>query len=160
MPSLPSGRAKRKVINPVPPLKKTIFASPQDVESAFYEALSRGDLEAMMAVWAEDEEIVCIHPGSGRISGYAAIREAWTQVFSNGQRLNVRYSLQNSHQDPLTAVHSVIEEIGLHNDPEQRAPVIATNVFVRSAVGWRMIVHHASPAPPDTFSDDAPSVLH
>lgn len=141
-------------------LKKTIFASPQDAEAAFYEALSRGDLEALMAVWAEDEEIVCIHPGSGRISGYAAIRDAWAQVFSNGQRLNVRHTLQSHHHDPLTAVHSVLEEIGLHNDPSQRAPVIATNVYVRGALGWRMIVHHASPAPPDTFSKDAPQVLH
>ena len=47
----------------------------------------RGDLEAIMSVWAEDEEIVCIHPGSGRVAGYTAIREAWSQVFGNGQRL-------------------------------------------------------------------------
>lgn len=141
-------------------LKKTIFASPQDVETAFYEALSRGDLEAIMSVWAEDEEIVCIHPGSGRISGYTSIREAWAQVFGNGQRLNVRHTLQSHHQDPLTAVHSVIEEIALQSEPDQRAPVIATNVYVRGALGWRMIVHHASPAPPDTLSDNTPQVLH
>ncbi|MCX7168975.1 MAG: nuclear transport factor 2 family protein, partial [Proteobacteria bacterium] len=39
---------------------KTIFPTPQDAEAAFYDALERADLEALMAVWAEDEEIVCI----------------------------------------------------------------------------------------------------
>ena len=33
---------------------KPIFPTPQDAEAAFYEALERADLEAMMAVWAED----------------------------------------------------------------------------------------------------------
>ena len=33
-----------------------IFPTAQDAENAFYEALERCDLEAMMAVWAEDEE--------------------------------------------------------------------------------------------------------
>lgn len=144
----------------MPAIKKTLFASPHDVEAAFYDALARGDLEAIMSVWAEDEEIICIHPGGGRLSGYTAIREAWAQVFGSGQRLNVRHSLQSRHQDPLTAVHNVVEEIALQTDPGQRAPVIATNVYVRSAVGWRMIVHHASPAPHGTQLEAAPSILH
>ena len=44
-----------------------IFPTPQDAESAFYEALERADLEQMMAVWSEDEEIVCVHPGGPRL---------------------------------------------------------------------------------------------
>ena len=35
--------------------------SPDDVEAALYEALQRGDIEALMAVWADDDEIVCVH---------------------------------------------------------------------------------------------------
>jgi ketosteroid isomerase-like protein len=142
----------------MPTMKKTIFATPQDVEAAFYEALARGDLESMMAVWAEDEEIVCIHPGSGRINGYAAIKESWAQVFGNGQRLNVRYTLQSRHQDPLTSVHSVIEDIALQTEPNQHAPIIATNIYVRGAMGWRMLVHHASPAPPETGAETNPTL--
>ena len=40
----------------------------QDAENAFYEALEHGDLEGMMAVWAEDEEIICVHPTGPRLS--------------------------------------------------------------------------------------------
>jgi ketosteroid isomerase-like protein len=60
--------------------KKPIFTSPQEAETAFYEALERGDLEAMMSVWSEDEEIVCVHPGGARLTGYALVREAWHHV--------------------------------------------------------------------------------
>ena len=43
-----------------------IFPTAQDAENAFYEALERADLEAMMSVWAEDEEIVCVRPAGIR----------------------------------------------------------------------------------------------
>ena len=54
--------------------KTIIFSTPDDAEQAFYEALSRGDLEAMMNVWAEDEEVVCVQPGGSRFTGLASIR--------------------------------------------------------------------------------------
>ena len=34
------------------------FSTPDQAEDAFYRALERADLSAMMAVWAEDEEVV------------------------------------------------------------------------------------------------------
>ncbi|MBI4984064.1 MAG: nuclear transport factor 2 family protein [Rhodocyclales bacterium] len=139
-------------------MTKAIYTSPQDVENAFYEALERADLEAMMAVWAEDEEIVCIHPGGPRFTGYAEIREAWRRVFAAGTRLHVSLSPPSVVMTPFTAVHSLVEQIGLAGDDSERAPVVATNVYVRGPLGWRMVVHHASPAPP--ISLDAPKTLH
>ena len=41
---------------------KELNGSAAEVEAAFYDALHRADLEALMALWADDEEIVCIHP--------------------------------------------------------------------------------------------------
>lgn len=139
-------------------MPKAIFTTPQDAETAFYEALERADLEAMMAVWAEDEEIVCIHPGGPRMSGYAAVREAWRRIFEGGTKLRVRLSNPNVMQTPFTAVHSVLEEISAADKDETRAPVVATNVYVRGPLGWRMVVHHASPAPP--AAPEAPKILH
>jgi hypothetical protein len=41
---------------------------------------------------------------------------------------------------------------------------VATNVYLRTAAGWRMIVHHASPAPapaePAPPRDAPPKILH
>ncbi|WIM06863.1 MAG: nuclear transport factor 2 family protein [Candidatus Nitricoxidivorans perseverans] len=139
--------------------QRPIFATPQDAETAFYDALERADLEAMMAVWAEDEEIVCVHPGGPRLTGYAAVREAWRRVFQSGRRLQVSVSHQTHVQGPFSAVYSVLEQVTMAEGGVVRAPVIATNVYVRGPMGWRMIVHHASPAP-SNMPIESPKVLH
>jgi ketosteroid isomerase-like protein len=139
--------------------KKPIFTSPQEAETAFYEALERSDLDAMMAVWSEDEEIVCVHPGGPRLTGYATVREAWRRIFEGGSRLKVQLLALSTVHGPFAAVHSVVEQIGVVGEKHLAAPVAATNVYVRGALGWRMIVHHASPVPPSSIGD-APSVLH
>ncbi len=138
---------------------KPIFPTPQDAEAAFYEAIERASLEMLMLVWAEDEDIVCIHPGGPRLTGYAAIREAWRRIFDGGPRMRIRLSGGTSVLTPFTAIHSAIEHVSLRNDESQRAPVVATNIFVRGALGWRMVLHHASPAPPDIVND-TPKILH
>ena len=139
-------------------MPKVIYTSPQDVETAFYEALERADLEAMMTLWAEDEEIVCVLPGGPRLTDYADIREAWRVIFAAGTKLRVQVSPPTVVITPFTAVHSLIEQIGIVGNEETRAPVVATNVYVRGPLGWRMIVHHASPAPPS--APEAPKTLH
>lgn len=139
--------------------KKPIYTSPQEAESAFYEALERGDLDAMMAVWSEDEEIVCIHPGSARLAGYAMVREGWRQIFEGGSRLKVQLLALSTVHAPFFAVHSLVEQISVIDEKHLAAPVAATNVYVRGAQGWRMIMHHSSPVPPNSIGD-APHVLH
>jgi ketosteroid isomerase-like protein len=139
--------------------KKPIFTSPQEVETAFYEALERGDLETMMNVWSEDEEIVCVHPGGPRLAGYALVREGWRHIFEGGTRLKVQLLALSTVHAPFTAMHSVIEQITVIGQKHLAAPVVATNVYIRGALGWRMIVHHSSPVPPSSIGD-APQVLH
>ncbi len=139
--------------------KKPIYTSPQEAEAAFYEALARGDLEAMMTVWAEDEEVVCVHPGGPRLTGYALVREGWRHIFEGGGRLKVQLLALSTVHGPFSAVHSVIEQIAAAGQKQLAAPVVATNVYVRGALGWRMIVHHASPVPPSSIGD-APQILH
>jgi ketosteroid isomerase-like protein len=136
-----------------------IFASPQDVEAAFYDALERCDLDAMMSVWAEDEEIVCIHPGGPRLVGFTMIREAWQRVFANGRKLRVRLSQQAAVTTPFSMVSTLLEHIANQGEENLSAPVAATNVYVRGALGWRMVAHHASPVPPDSIPE-APRTLH
>ena len=50
-------------------MKNVLFKTAQDAETAFYEAQEKADLDAMMAVWADDDDIVCVHPGGMRLSG-------------------------------------------------------------------------------------------
>ena len=124
-----------------------IFATPQDCEAAFYDALEKSDLEAMMSVWAEDEDVLCIHPGGPRVCGHAAIREIWRQMFAGGARLAVYVGQVMATQAMMMAVHSVHEFISMKGEPRPAHPVVATNIYIRSGNGWRMIVHHASATP-------------
>ena len=136
-----------------------IFPTAQDAENAFYEALERGDLEGMMAVWAEDEEIVCVHPGGPRLSGPDEGRSSWARIFSAGAGPRVHITQQVAVTAMMIAVHSVHENFSIEGDARGQVPVIATNVYLRTAAGWRMIVHHASPAPvqpPPTQPQEAP----
>lgn len=144
---------------------KSSFPTPQDAESAFYEALESGDLEAMMEVWADDEEIVCVHPGGPRIAGYERVRDSWAQILSSGQRLKIQLSEQVYLQSMMLSLHSLHENIVLANETARQHPVITTNVYLRTAGGWRMIAHHSSLAPqsarpPADSSRDAPKTLH
>jgi ketosteroid isomerase-like protein len=54
-----------------------LLASADDVEAQFYEALASGDIERLMALWSEDDEVACVHPGGPRIVGHAAVRASF-----------------------------------------------------------------------------------
>jgi uncharacterized protein (TIGR02246 family) len=136
-----------------------IFPTAQDAENAFYEALERGDLEGMMAVWSEDEDIVCVHPTGPRLSGQDQVRESWGKIFAGGAGPRVHITQQVAVTGMMIAVHSVHENFSVPGDARAQAPVVATNVYLRTAAGWRMIVHHASPAPAQPAPRDAPPKL-
>jgi len=143
-------------------MKRTLFTTPQDAEAAFYEAFEKGDLDAMMGVWADDDEIVCVHPGGQRLAGTEQIREAWRQIFAAGQTLRFRLREHQALNGMTLVVHSVYEQITSTGEARARQPVIATNVYMRTENGWRMVVHHASPAPPTPENEGkrAPKTLH
>ena len=144
-------------------MSSKIFPAAQDAENAFYEALERCDLDGMMAVWAEDEDIVCIHPTGARLTGQDEVRSGWAKIFAGGPGARVQISLQVAISGMMIEVHSVHENFTVEGDPRPRPAVIATNVYLRTPAGWRMIVHHASPAPaqPEAASRDAPpKILH
>jgi ketosteroid isomerase-like protein len=128
-------------------VKKMLFASPQDAEAAFYEAFMKQDLEAMMAVWSDDDEIYCVHPRGQRVTGVVQVRESWRQIFASAQ--NVRFHVREQHllQAMMVSIHSVYEHIVISGESRSHGCVLATNIYMRTDRGWRMMVHHASPAP-------------
>ena len=70
-------------------MSRPIFTTALEAEAAFYRALAEGDFEALMAVWSEEDEVVCIPPGGPRIVGLAAVRETWRHILANGSRVRV-----------------------------------------------------------------------
>ena len=139
-----------------------VLGNPEDIETQFYEALQRGDIERLMAVWSDDEEIVCVHPGGPRLAGFEQVRGSWAQIFGSGQRLKVHISNQVVLSGMMLAIHSVHENILVQGETRARAPITATNVYLRTGGGWRMILHHGSPAPAEARvpAESPPKILH
>ncbi len=140
----------------------TVGGSADEIETAFYEALQAGDLERLMACWANEEDIICVHPGGPRLIGAMAIRNSFEIMFSHGP---IRSFPERLHKlETITsAVHNLIERVEIYTaDGAQIAFVTSTNVYMRTAQGWRMVAHHASPGtPPEIHSDiDTPTILH
>ena len=137
-------------------------ASADDIEIALYEAMRRGDLDALMALWSDDDEICCIHPGGNRLVGAAAIRASFEAIFGNGA-IDAEPHRVRRLESHSSAVHSVLERIRVRTaQGEQFAWVLATNVYLKSADGWKLVAHHASPGTAVEVSEPAEpvSTLH
>ena len=139
-----------------------LMASPDDVEQQFYEALREADLDKLMALWGDDDEVVCVHPGGPRVVGARAIRVAFEAMFSNGAITAWPEGVRKV-QGLEAAVHNLVERIELITAEGPRTGyVVATNVYLKTAQGWRIVAHHASPGTPQETPEisEAPSVLH
>jgi ketosteroid isomerase-like protein len=132
--------------------------SAAEVEAAFYDALNRADIDALMLLWADDDEIFCIHPGGPRLHGHAAIQASWEAILEQGG-LEIRPSQLTETHNLMSAVHTVIEGVTAH--ASEPAHLVATNVYMKTPQGWRMVLHHVSVAPgPAPSGQHAPASLH
>ncbi|MBK6337502.1 MAG: nuclear transport factor 2 family protein [Betaproteobacteria bacterium] len=129
------------------PSTPPIYTTPGDAALAFYQAFEARDVDAMMATWAEDEEIVCVHPGGARMVGYAAVRAGWEQLFAGDTPLKFQLDEIVVIETVGLAMQSAVEHVAAGTDGGERGMALCTNVFLRTPSGWRMVMHHASPAP-------------
>lgn len=123
----------------------THYASPDQVEEAFYEAISRGDADLLMLTWAEDEETLCVHPTGVRLLGDIPIRESWRSIFTNAS-LRVQAEPVACWNGTVMAIHHLTELLFVGDDPSPHGPLHVTHVYVRGAHGWRLVSRHASAA--------------
>jgi ketosteroid isomerase-like protein len=136
------------------------LASLDEVEQAFYRAFERGDLAAMMAVWGDGDELLCIHPMGPALRGHEAVEASWRDILSGG--VEMRFSIEPVHayQTADTVVRVVIEHIAVAGG-KRVAPMVSTNLYRHTAQGWRLFVHHASPAPEQPHhAPDAGTTMH
>lgn len=140
----------------------TLGGTADDIEAAFYEALQNADIEKLMACWADEDDVFCVHPGGPRLVGSGAVRAAFEAMFSNGN-IQARPERIRKVESLGSAVHNVLERVGVMTaEGPREAWVIATNVYHKTAQGWRMVAHHASPGTPSEVQEvaEAPQVLH
>lgn len=139
---------------------RKLLDTSEDTEAAFYDAIGRADIDALMTLWADEEDIICIHPGAARLVGHAAIRASWEAMFERGGVM-IRPRQLRVTQNVMTAVHNVVEEINRDDAAHQDIHIVATNVYLKTPQGWRIVSHHASVAPGAFINEpSASSMLH
>ncbi len=140
-----------------------LHASSAECEQAFYEALEAADADAVAQLWLNDDDVCCIHPGGSRLVGIEAVMASWRAILHHGP-VRIRAISSRSLETPTMAVHNVLEEILIvHEDQQQLMHVIATNVYVKTPSGWKMLMHHASPAASEDAAQELeapPGLLH
>jgi ketosteroid isomerase-like protein len=124
-----------------------VVAAVEAANAALYAAFESGDVDLMEAVWdVEDPDaLVCVHPGWPMLRGRTAVLRSWSAVMAGTDYIqfvltDVQVSVEGS-----TAIVTGTENILTSADVGDGGSAVATNLFVRRADGWRLVVHHASP---------------
>lgn len=133
------------------------FATADQAEAAFYAAFEARDLDAMMTVWADDDNVACVHPMTVPLAGHGAVRVGWKSIFDAAGKFAVQTETLSLQQVGDVVIHCVKEYLTIGDETAPRPPILATNVYRRDDAGWRMWLHHASPI---QVGDTRPAVMH
>jgi ketosteroid isomerase-like protein len=107
---------------------------------AFYQAFADRDLAAMDSVWSREAPVTCIHPGWNLLSGREAVIDSWQAILGDADAPAI------TCHNPSVQVFGDLAYILCH-ESLGHGFLIATNIFIRENGPWRMIHHHAAPAP-------------
>ena len=112
---------------------------------AFYRAFETLKIEAMEQVWSKDTDIQCGHPGWRILRGWGPVMESWKRIFENTP--SVRFTLTDVKIEVRGELAWVTQYENLASSIEGQtfsAAILTTNMFQKTADGWRMILHHGS----------------
>lgn len=145
MKSLPSGTDREQV---------------DALNTAFYEAMERGDLDALSELWLAGDNlgVSCVHPGWQVLSGRGEVLRSYALIMANTEYIQFFLTDVVVSVAGDTALVTCTENI-LSGGPAEESGalgplvgqlVVATNVFRRTTEGWRLWSHHGSPVLAET----------
>ena len=112
----------------------------------FYRAFESLDLENMEKVWLKDRQIVCIHPGWRKLSGWGPVMQSWERIFEGVFEMTFEIGDVDVIMTGDIAVLVVEENLTQRGyDGAMKTQVLTTNVFERVGNEWFMVMHHGSP---------------
>ncbi|WP_149829233.1 nuclear transport factor 2 family protein [Streptomyces tailanensis] len=146
--------------------------------TAFYEAMEQGDFETLSSLWldpadlgvdkeyhdpAETGVISCVHPGWPVLTGRGEVLRSYALIMANTEY--IQFFLTDVHVSVTgdTALVTCTENIlsggpapdgGNELGPLVGQLVVATNLFHRTADGWKLWSHHASPVLTESDGDE------
>lgn len=122
------------------------------VNAAFYAAFATANMDSMTALWARDETVAVIHPGTLPLAGREAMLQSWREILAPANAIDI------SCVDPQVQLHGDFA-IVLCQERINGHLLAASNTYRRSADGWLMILHQAGSVA-TMVAPARPSVVH
>jgi len=131
-----------------------------EANAEFYHAFESLKIQMMERVWAKDTDIQCGHPGWRILRGWGPVMEGWKRIFENTP------SMKFTLTDLKVEVRGELAWVTLYENlnssiqgQSYSAAVLTTNMFQKTADGWRMILHHGSSVS-EPLDQDPSSTVH
>jgi ketosteroid isomerase-like protein len=119
-----------------------------EANDTFYRALESHDLDTMEALWLHERWVRCVHPGRDALVGWPAVRRSFEEILARTRWFHVTPTSIDVLVFGEIGVIACVENITTEDEDELGMTVAqATNIFRLTGGGWRMMHHHASPAP-------------
>jgi ketosteroid isomerase-like protein len=144
---------------------RTDFEQVEGVNTAFYEALERGDFEELADLWLSDgePEVSCVHPGWPVLTGRGEVLRSYALIMANTDYIqffltDVKVSVTGGTA-VVTCTENILSGGPAPDDSDEPGPlvgqlVVATNVFLRTPGGWKLWSHHGSPVLAESDEDE------
>ncbi|MFF9569468.1 nuclear transport factor 2 family protein [Streptomyces sp. NPDC014685] len=140
------------------------IAAVEEANTAFYEAVERGDFEELSGLWlpGEDLTVSCVHPGWPVLTGRGEVLRSYALIMANTEYIQFFLTDVVVAMTGDTALVTCTENIlsgGPAEDGNALGPlvgqlVVATNVFRRTPDGWKLWSHHGSPVLAETGEEE------
>ncbi|MHC0431846.1 nuclear transport factor 2 family protein [Streptomyces sp. O3] len=140
-----------------------------EANTAFYEAMERGDYDGLSALWLDDgsgpdswSDVSCVHPGWHVLTGRGEVLRSYAALMAQIDYIQYFLTDLTVRASGDTAVVTCTENILLGGPSEEGDDIgplvgqqfVATNVFHRTPDGWKMWAHHSSPVLADSDEED------
>ena len=126
-----------------------LLAEIEAANTALYAAFETADVDAMQALWDDEEPdaVVCVHPGWPMLRGRSRVLRSWSAVMASTSYIQFFLTDVQVHVMGEVAVVTCVENVltAITEEVGGNAAVVATNVFVRRDGVWRLQVYHGSP---------------
>lgn len=109
-----------------------------EANEAFYRAFNLKDIELMEDIWADSDDVSCIHPGWNVLQGREAVLDSWRNILGNPAQPRIVTGGATVFFFGPVAVVICRELVG-------GSPLVATNAFIVEGESWKLVHHHSSP---------------
>jgi ketosteroid isomerase-like protein len=136
-----------------------------EANAELYASVEAGDLDRLAQVWVEspyEASVTCVHPGWPPLRGRDEVLRSWAVIMAN--TAYIQFFLTDMEIEisgdvaVLTCAENILTSVGEDDeDASSRLAggrVVATNVFRRTPLGWRLWLHHGSPVLTPSETDE------